>query len=195
MSNRRTHTNDEPKRKCPYCDWRGASRGLTLHVLNCADDAHGEKYETPDGFDATEADVVGTKSVTVDMPVEYDIGENVHFICDYCGKATKGFTGIKVHLNHTAGRGPHPPLAEIEPRLGSPEDEFPTFAVDDDGDIVAADREGVAAITDGEVIPGKGDAIQVLERLRDRLREMDDDEIDSDESITYVEEAISELKM
>jgi len=168
-SNYETHSNSEPIRACPYCDWEGASRGLTFHVLNCADEDHGEKYDTPDEFEASEAQIVGHEDVEVEMPDEYDIDDKLRYVCDYCGKVCKGKGGIGVHLSTMAGDSVHP-----EDGTDRDADSFPTFKVSDEGKLVAQDEESLSVATGGiagapeaaldtqEVVP-----IEELKQLRE----------------------------
>lgn len=174
QSEYKTHTNKEPIRQCPYCSsddpWEGPGRGLTFHVLNSSDEAHAKKYDTPDGFKATDATVIGYGDVSVEMPEKYDVERRQRFVCDYCGRVCRGEAGLKVHLAHLDGDEAHPDDAtdrEI--------DSFPSFDVNENGDLVTQDDESLEVATGGAV-PSlrKADTIPVeeLEELRDAfLRE------------------------
>jgi hypothetical protein len=190
-NNYRTHSNKEPIRKCPYCSWEGASRGLTFHVLNKSDDEHGEKYDLPDDFDASEAEIVGHEDVEVEMPDKYDIDERLRYVCDYCGKICRGEGGLSVHLNHLSGDEIHPENAS-----NRDPDSFPTFKVEEDGKLVPEDDESIAVATGGvsdgdtatlnqqDVVP-----VEELEALRDSL--MDEEEIAPSEIVERVDEILN----
>jgi hypothetical protein len=169
-----THTNEEPIRKCPYCEWEGASRGLTFHVLNSSDDDHGEKYDLPDDFEASEAKIVGYEDVEVEMPDEYNIDERLMYVCDYCGKICRGKGGLRVHLSHSEGDGVHQEgAADRDPET------FPTFKVNENGQLIPQDDDAEAVVSGGaigvdrqslerqEAIP-----IEAVKQLRDDLVEI-----------------------
>lgn len=165
MTESKKHTNSEPVRQCPYCDWTGASRGLTFHVLNKNDDDHGEKHELPPDFTASEAEIVGYEDVEVNMPEHYNTSKRKRYVCDYCGKICRGSGGLKVHLSHLEGDGVHP-----EDASDRDADTFPTFVVDEDGKLVAEEDDALSVATgDGEyqsMIPAK----EIIE-IRDEFRE------------------------
>jgi len=188
-----THSNEEPIRKCPYCDWEGASRGLTFHVLNKNDDEHGDKYDLPDGFEASNAEIVGHKNVDVRMPDKYEVGGRIRYVCDYCGKICQGEGGLKIHLSHMKGDEVHPQDAvDREP------ESFPKFKVTDDGELVAQDDASLAVATGGavgdesaslnyqDVVP-----VEELKRLRDSF--MDDEHTYQDVSPAEAAERVQEI--
>lgn len=161
-----THTNEEPVRRCPYCSnddpWEGPGRGLTFHVLNTSDEAHGEKYDLPADFEASKAEVVGYGDVSVRMPEQYNVNRRQRYVCDYCGRVCRGEAGLKVHLSHMAGDDAHPEDApEREP--GS----FPTFDVDEDGNLVAQDDASLTVATGGAVPSMQTAEAVPLAELRD----------------------------
>jgi hypothetical protein len=171
-----THSNDEPIRKCPYCEWEGASRGLTFHVLNKSDEKHDEKYELPDDFEASEAEIVGYENVDVEMPDSYNVEHKTRYVCDYCGKICRGSGGLKVHLQRLAGDEVHPDDAEDrEP------DSFPQFKVGEDGQLVPQDDASLEVATGGAVGDESGSLeeqdvvpVEELEQLRDSFVEEGD---------------------
>lgn len=189
-----THSNEEPIRKCPYCDWEGASRGLTFHVLNKSDEDHGEKYELPDDFEASEAEIVGYENVDVDMPENYDIEERIRYVCDYCGKVCQGEGGLKVHLQKLAGDEVHPEDAdERDP------DSFPQFKVNEEGELIPQDNESLAVATgaaagDVQATLEHQDAIPVEEvkRLRDTFT--DAEELSPSEAARKVEQLLEKYQ-
>lgn len=188
-----THSNEEPIRKCPYCDWEGASRGLTFHVLNKNDKDHGEKYDLPDGFEASEAEVVGYENVDVRMPDSYNIEDRIRYVCDYCGKICQGEGGLKVHLKHLAGDEVHP-----EDATDRDPDSFPRFKVDADGELIPQDDFSLAVATGGaagdesgtlnhqDVIPA-----EELEWLRDSF--LEDEQMQSNLSPTEAAERVEQI--
>lgn len=186
-----THSNEEPIRLCPYCDWEGASRGLTLHVLNTVDEDHGDKYDLPEDFDASDAEIVGTETVDVKMPEKYNIEHRQKYVCDYCGKICEGEGGLKTHLSRLEGdEVHHEGSADRDP------DTFPTFKVSEDGKLISQDDESLALATGGAV--GGEDSFSMeddqplmadLKQLRDTF--MDRETIDGDVAGSMIEELIS----
>jgi len=150
--NYETHSNSEPIRACPYCDYEGKSRGLTFHVLNKSDAEHGDKHDLPDNFDAKEADIVGQKEVKMDMPEQYDINERLRYVCDYCGKVCKGEGGINVHLTQMAGDSVHP-----EDAVDRDPESFPMYRLDEDGELTPQDKQAM------DVTAGTSTLTEVLE--------------------------------
>lgn len=152
MSTTETHTNREPKRRCPYCDWEGPGRGLTFHVLNCDDDDHGVKYDLPDEFNASDAEVVGQSNIKVRMPQKYDVSKRRRYVCDYCGKVCRGEAGLNVHLSHLSGDEVHP-----EDCTDRTTDSFPSFRVDGDGNLVSQEPSALHVATGGALPPSDSD--------------------------------------
>lgn len=179
MPESRTHTNSEPVRQCPYCDWTGKSRGLTFHVLNSSDPEHGDKHDLPPDFDASEAEIVGYEDVEVNMPEHYNTSRRKRFVCDYCGKVCRGEGGLKVHLSHMEGDSVHP--AEATDR--DPES-FPTFLVDEDGKLVSATDDALTIAGTGEGYESMVPMKELLD-LREQFKAM----ADRGESLEAIEAA------
>lgn len=188
-----THTNEEPIRRCPYCPehdaWEGPGRGLTFHVLNTSDDVHAEKYELPDDFDASNAPIVGHGDVSVTMPSRYNVGRRKRYVCDYCGRVCQGQAGLKVHLSHMGGDEVHPEDANTRDP-----DTFPSFAVDENGDLVTQDEESLS-VASGGVLPSMAERdtipVEELEQLRDAF--LHDEQTLHDISPTEAAERVQDL--
>lgn len=171
--NYETYPNLEPLRACIYCDWEGTSRELAGHVLNSADEGHGEKYDTPDEFEATEAEIVGHEGVELDIPEEYNIAKKLRYVCDYCGRVCKRKSGIGAHLSQMAGDSVHP-----EDGTDRDADSFPTFKVPKEGELVTQDDSslfvatgGIAGLSEGELDTQEVVPIEELKQLRELFME------------------------
>jgi hypothetical protein len=165
----RAHTNTEDIRQCPHCDKEVVARGLYAHVYNSDDAVHGPRDSVPEGFDVSDAEVVGSREITVRNPTEYSV-DHRRVVCDYCDKTYRGAMGMKIHLGRKAGKDDAHPAdaADRDP------ESFDSYPATDDGAIVVdtdAEAEALDAV-DADVLVAEGDGS--AEVLLDEAREAAD---------------------
>lgn len=136
MTQTKSHTNKETVRKCPYCEEEVLSRGLHAHVFNTEGSGHGPRDSTPDNFEVKDAEIVGTRSVTMVNPTEYNV-EHRRYVCDYCNNSFRGKLGMKIHLGRKAGKD------EVHPEDADERDpeSFESYPATESGEILVETEE------------------------------------------------------
>lgn len=116
MSKRNTEDQDaylsiddeEPIRKCAYCGEEKKSRGLHAHVMNTNGNGHGSYRKVPDGFKASDAEIVGYENIDKRETVSDTKSGKELILCRICGDSSKGMHGFNIHVKKMAGKENHP---------------------------------------------------------------------------------------
>lgn len=132
------NSNPEDIVKCPVegCDHEGLSRGMHLHIRQSSGNGHGPHGDVPEHLDLSTLEKVGEQDVDIDYPETREI-ENVARLCPYCGRAFRGYQGVKIHLGQKKGQGVHP-----EDANETEKSETPIAHVDEDMNVIELVEEG-----------------------------------------------------
>ena len=157
--------HEEVTVRCPVegCESVHLRRSLHLHVNRKGGEGHGAPGEIPNHLDLKNAEVVGTKEVTVDYPDERK-REKIERQCPFCGIPFRGKQGLEIHFGQVVGRKNHPDKREDFPDA----EECPIVKVDQHKNIIEVIEEGEA---DPDLAPGMGretdeTVIEFISRLR-----------------------------
>ena len=79
------------------------------HVRNSDGGGHGPHQTVPDDFDLEDCEKAGTGNINVSERVisDTDSGKEL-YICNICGKRSKGYRGFAIHLSKTEDDDEHP---------------------------------------------------------------------------------------
>lgn len=142
--------------KCPVegCDHEGLSRGMHLHVRQSSGDGHGPNGDTPENISFDDLEIVGEKDVEMNYPDKQKTGETAR-LCPFCGKAYRGFRGVKIHLGQKVGQGVHPDdAAELT------KEDTPVAKVDEDMNVVdVVDSASLMPSTKRRIEGGDGGSV------------------------------------
>lgn len=106
---RETHENEERTVLCPVesCDATPLARALHLHVMQSADERHGDQGDIPDEVNLDAAKDAGTQRVEMEYPTEREQDDEPR-LCPYCGETFAGGKALMIHLGQVTGRDDHP---------------------------------------------------------------------------------------
>ena len=79
------------------------------HVRNSDGGGHGPHQTVPDDFDLEKCEKAGTDDINISERVvsDTDSGKEL-YICNICGKRSKGYRGFAIHLSKTEDDDEHP---------------------------------------------------------------------------------------
>jgi hypothetical protein len=164
-------TNEERLVRCPVdgCSYEGLSRGLHLHVRQSSGGGHGPNGDIPENLNFDNLETVGTQNVELDYPDSRQVEETAR-LCPYCGRAFRGYQGVKIHLGQKQGKGVHPEDAVEE----TTKEDTPVAHVDEDMNVIEVVEEASLMPSTKRRLESDSDSVPI-ERVQEFIVGLEED--------------------